>query len=417
MAILHEAMMNCSYATTTDKHRIKPELNRLLRRELRRQGIDDLGVLPPPRAKPVMAVVLDWWNTAHAMFRCYSRLVAACRPHFRMVAVSTYPASTDRDAMALFDDVIEFGNWPYDIPDELRRRLPAIAGLAPDVVYYPAIGIGLTGLFLSNLRLAPLQVATLGHPATPGTRFIDRVLPFPEFHGGDAAFEEELHLLPAGCVSFVPSPAALPEPWPEAPADEESEGRVNIAVSAYLLKLNPLFLGACKAIGDAARTPTRFHFFVGGGRGIAYLAARRAIRQFLPDAVVHPYRHYGAYTSRLARCAMFLSPFPFGNTNGIVDCVRLGIPGVCLFGEQPHAAIDRGMFRIAGLPEDLVAYSTAAYVAAAAGLADDAPRRAALRRELLGRDLDALLGTGRAEGFAETVIEIMGRRLSPGPSP
>ena len=31
---------------------------------------------------------------------------------------------------------------------------------------------------------------------------------------------------------------------------------------------------------------------------------------------------------------MFLSPFPFGNTNGIVDAFTAGLPGVCKTGRE-----------------------------------------------------------------------------------
>ena len=35
---------------------------------------------------------------------------------------------------------------------------------------------------------------------------------------------------------------------------------------------------------------------------------------------------YEDYLAR-ARCDLFLDPFPYGNTNGIVDTVSQGLPG------------------------------------------------------------------------------------------
>jgi predicted O-linked N-acetylglucosamine transferase (SPINDLY family) len=83
---------------------------------------------------------------------------------------------------------------------------------------------------------------------------------------------------------------------------------------------------------------------------------------------VHPELPYDAYTKQLGACDLFLSPFPYGNTNGIIDTVSLALPGVCLDGIEVHAHIDAAMFDRIGLPPDLVADSIDRYVAAACRL-------------------------------------------------
>ncbi|MEZ2352797.1 hypothetical protein [Caballeronia sp. RCC_10] len=47
---------------------------------------------------------------------------------------------------------------------------------------------------------------------------------------------------------------------------------------------------------------------------------------------------------------IFPNPFPFGNTNGIVDAFTAGLPGVCKTGREVFERIDGAMFMRAYMP-------------------------------------------------------------------
>ena len=64
----------------------------------------------------------------------------------------------------------------------------------------------------------------------------------------------------------------------------------------------------------------------------------------VPNAIVHKSAPNAVYMANINDCDMFANPFPFGNTNGIVDTVYCGLPGVCLIGDEVHEHIDKGMF-------------------------------------------------------------------------
>ncbi|MCT6995114.1 cobalt ABC transporter permease, partial [Salmonella enterica subsp. enterica serovar Javiana] len=70
------------------------------------------------------------------------------------------------------------------------------------------------------------------------------------------------------------------------------------------------------------------------------------------------------YQVALNSCELFANPFPFGNTNGLVDTVRQGLPGVCLTGPEVHSHIDEGLFRRLGLPDELIASDRERYIRA-----------------------------------------------------
>ena len=96
---------------------------------------------------------------------------------------------------------------------------------------------------------------------------------------------------------------------------------------------------------------------------------------------------------------MFVNPFPFGNTNGIVDTVRQGLPGVCLTGPEVHTHIDEGLFRRLDLPEWLVAKTVEEYIAAAVRLAENHPLRANLSKKIQQTDPDKALFQGDGQPF------------------
>jgi predicted O-linked N-acetylglucosamine transferase (SPINDLY family) len=80
--------------------------------------------------------------------------------------------------------------------------MQAIVADAPDVLLYPEIGMDPLTYALASLRLAPMQMATWGHPITTGLATIDRFLSAEllEPPDGESHYRETLVRLPgAGC--------------------------------------------------------------------------------------------------------------------------------------------------------------------------------------------------------------------------
>ncbi|CAH2807266.1 MAG: putative accessory processing protein [uncultured Paraburkholderia sp.] len=178
-ALLHNAYMFCSYADTPRCHEIKRDINALVRRKLNQLGFTDLVVKKPAAGKghsrrgkkPLMLVVLEWFSGTHSIYRTHSRTLEAAREHFEVVAFG-FGYATDKTGRAVFDRFIEL-----DKSDYVGESLKAIRDFAeaekPDVLYMPSVGMFVFSVFMSNLRIAPLQIAGLGHPATTHSDKID----------------------------------------------------------------------------------------------------------------------------------------------------------------------------------------------------------------------------------------------------
>lgn len=113
---------------------------------------------------------------------------------------------------------------------------------------------------------------------------------------------------------------------------------------------------------------------------------------------------------RISACDLFANPFPFGNTNGIVDTVFLGLPGVCLTGDEVHSHIDEGLFRRMNFPEFCIAKTVEEYVEALVRLVSDGELRQALASELKATRPDRVLYTGAPEKFAHIFTQLVEER-------
>ncbi|MFM0752778.1 glycosyl transferase family 1 [Paraburkholderia strydomiana] len=414
-ALLHNAYMFCSYAETPRRHEIKRDINVLVRRKLTQLGLTDLTA-PPRKAnaanpktpknakhrkKPLMMVVLEWFGGAHSIYRTHSRTIEAARKHFEVVGFG-FGYAIDDIGRAVFDRFIELQDPEY-IGECLRTIRDFAEREKPDVLYMPSVGMFVVTVFMSNLRVAPLQIAGLGHPATTHSDKIDYVSVEEDYVGDPACFSERLMKLPKDGQPYRPS-VALPEISARIPPARET---LEVVITASAMKLNPGFLAACREIGARAATPVEFHFMSGVPAGLALDQMREVIGRAVPGAVVHEFCQYADYLERVNRSDLFLSPFPFGNTNGIVDALTLGLPGVCKRGPEVFERIDGALFERVGMPPWTTADNVEGYIAAAVRMIDGHDERTALRQRLIDTRAVERCFEGRPEAFAESALALM----------
>ncbi|SAK83023.1 TPR repeat-containing protein [Caballeronia pedi] len=405
---LLELYMHCTYAEIEHRHAIKRSINKLVRKALASSGLADLNPdLTAPqrasRARPLMLVVLEAFTDGHSIMRTHSRTLLAARAHFDIVAMCRADAigTLGRE---VFTRVI-------DLPDDLGfvGELTAIREFAeaecPDVLYMPSVGMSLLSIFVSNMRLAPLQIAGLGHPATTHSECIDYVSVEDDYVGDPACFSEALLRLPKDGQPYRPS--ALMEAI--APRKKKVAGRVNIGIAASLMKLSPSFLEACRQISARSKAPVHFHFLTSGGNAVTLLHLAKVAGQAMvkKNGTVMPTQSYMDYVNYLNDMDMFLSPFPFGNTNGIVDAFSVGLPGICKTGREVFERIDGAMFMRAYMPGWMVAETAEEYIEAAVRLANNHDERESLRRYMLEKNVVQRFFEGRPEVFGEMVLDLV----------
>lgn len=404
-AVLHDVVMHCSYADLPAKHLIKKHINRLIAGSLSAAPLAAQlpFPLPPRRDKPVLAIVLEWFTCQHSIYRTHSTTMRALRRHFHVVGLAQ-SGTTDDITRGVFDEFVEVPAQTA-VPDMVSR----LGTLLPDVVYYPSVGMFPLTIYLTNLRLAPLQLMALGHPATTYSDCIDGVLVEEDYLGDPACFSERVFPLARDALPYLPPEHTRRLLTPRAPfAGRVAAARpfqlpVRVAVCASVMKINPGFLNTLADVTRRSRVPVQFCFYLGMSQGLTQDYMRQSIHAVLPDAEVNAHMAVQDYQQALNSCELFVNPFPFGNTNGLVDTVRQGLPGVCMTGPEVHTHIDEGLFRRLGLPEELIATDTESYIRAVLLLAEDTEYREFLQQRLRDNDPESVLFEGHPEKFAEVV--------------
>jgi predicted O-linked N-acetylglucosamine transferase (SPINDLY family) len=257
---------------------------------------------------------------------------------------------------------------------------------------------------LASLRLAPVQCASFGHAASTMSSAIDYMVLPEDFAGSTECYSEQVVALPKRAMPFVPRKVPQAgQPLPPHPAGAP----LRVAIPASTMKLNPRFFNTLAQISERAKTPVEFRFFPLAATGLPYLELKRVLAQRLPGSRAFKEAPHDAYIEALRQCDMFLSPFPYGNTNSIVDALQVGLPGVCLDGPEPHAHIDAGLFARVGFPQENVATSIEDYILAATKLIDNVQWRSECRDIAVNCDLDRAFFEGDPRLFCEALARLV----------
>lgn len=343
--------MLSSYSTAENKHHIKKELNAWFERYLKAKNIAPKKIATDRQThtKPTLVMVAESFKSRHAMYRWFSPVIKQMKQDYRMVLLAL-PDDVDEQAKELFDQFIE-------VPPKELDLQPVLDACQPDIVYFPSVGMRSWSIALANLRWAPLQIMSLGHPASSFSNHIDACLCGDRLFGGQQYFSENVIILDTeiGNNSANHDGIELPEKA-ELPNDI-----AYIAVPCHVMKLNFMFIAALKEIERLSEKPVRFTFFPNEA-GAAHVSITHRLQSFFPGAIVARRANYDQYLKLLNQHHLALSPFPFGNASSIIDCLLLNLPIIGLNGGEPHSRSDYTVLGAFGLNEYLVADSVENYV-------------------------------------------------------
>jgi predicted O-linked N-acetylglucosamine transferase (SPINDLY family) len=267
-----------------------------------------------------------------------------------------------------------------------------------------------SGLVALRHRPAPIQASWLGYPATTGLRTIDYritdawVDPAPS---AEAEYLETVLRLPRTAWCF---------PFGELPPPVERVGAVRFGSVNRAAKVSDDTLAAWAAVLSGAPGTT----LAIKGRGFGSRFARARVEEAMRRADVDLGRveisgwtndvqdHFRAYGD----LDVVLDTSPYAGTTTTCEALGSGVPVVTLAGDAHVSRVGVSLLSQVGL-EDLVATSWSDYVERAIKLANDAPRRAELRRTLRATCEASPLGD--AEGFARDFGDAVDSMWEKGP--
>lgn len=302
------------------------------------------------------------------------------------------------------------------IPSDACRLAAAVRERAPDVIVYLDVGMSPLDALLTNLRLAPVQIAAWGHPVTSGSRFIDAYLSCAEMEPSDATahYNEELVLLPGIGVDYAPVLASSHLDRAAFRLSTEAHlyvcpqslFKIHPATDALFLDIleqdasaNLLFFAApAKAQTDAfvARITTRMR-----ERGIAMRSQVKLV----------PHVSRERFAALLKCCDVMLDPLHWSGGNTALDALSVGLPIVTLPGGEMRGRQSAAMLRIVGV-EELVATDTRDFVTKALRLANDRAYRAAISARIARGSSRLFHRHDAVEAFADAIQRVHRRRAA-----
>ncbi|MDP8184823.1 UDP-glucose:protein N-beta-glucosyltransferase [Phocoenobacter skyensis] len=396
-----DVYMHCSYDMAKNKHDIKGAINEVMRNFLERIGWEDRNIkqIEKTNNKPVMVVLLEHFHAFHSIYRTHSTSLIAAKQHFHIIGLGY--EKVDAVGRAVFDEFHVLNQ------NTLLKQLDKIKQICEEhqaaIFYMPSIGMEKLTILTSNTRMAPIQAIALGHPATTHSKFIEYVVVEDDYVGSEDCFSETLIRLPKDALPYVPSSLA---PEKVDYILNENPEVVNIGIATTGMKLNYHFLETLQTILERSKVKIHFHFAFGIVSGVNTPYVERFIKSYLGNnATMYFYAPYTQYLENLRHCDMMINPFPFGNTNGIIDMVTLGLVGVCKTGNEVHEHIDEGLFKRLGLPDWLVTHTIEEYIDCTLRLAENHQERLNLRRKIIEQNGLNTLFTGNALALGKVFLD------------
>jgi len=268
---------------------------------------------------------------------------------------------------------------------DLRHWVQAIIDQQLDVLIYPEIGMDPATLQLASMRLAPVQVASWGHPETTGLPTIDYYLSAEDLEPADAQENYSERLVP------LPHLGCFYEPLRTEPIAPDLE-RMGIDADLPLLlcpgmpfKYAPEFDWVLAEIASQAG-PCQLVFFVPETASLAEKLRLRLERAFAlrgldfnAFGVFIPWQNGPAFDGLMKRADLYLDTIGFSGFNTAMQAVESGVPIVTREGRFMRGRLASGILKRMGLQE-LVARSDREYVQLALKLLKDDDYRESVRR-------------------------------------
>ena len=288
-------------------------------------------------------------------------------------------------------------------PKPLKTWMEDIATDPPDVLLYPEVGMDPTSCALAALRLAPVQIASWGHPVTTGLPTIDYYVSGTLLEGphADEHYRERLVRLPGTGVCTDAS-SLHAESWdaPNAPRDV-----VRFAICQQPMKFDP---ADDELLARIAAKTGRCEFWLASPVNLPWAATRlhhRLAAAFV-GAGLDPHAHLRVvrwlprekFLGFLDAMDVFLDCPAFSGYTTAWQAVHRGVPVVTLEGRFLRQRLAAGLLRQIGLNEGIVE-SRAGYIETAVRFANRSRETKARR---VSRDLMSA-ASAKADGNLNAV--------------
>lgn len=359
------AYMFTTYSNSVGKDDIKATINKLISNTIKRYNShDEITTSKKSFSEKLrLLIVHEKFAHNHVMVRCFLDVLNSLNTDIEVIHVSCEDQFVQDSNDKIPTTASCKGNF--------RTAINIVKEGDPDIILYPSLGMHPIAIMLSGLRLAPLQLQLFGHPSPSFSKEIDgsflNSLNFLS-HGPEKCTQKMAF---KGGVEIETETGVYGFSRQHQPISDVN-GKTNICINGKTMKLSPAFMEFLSKI--LWPDNIQMNFFP-AEQGCDFIKTENLIRQFFPSCIVHPLAHYSEYLVNLSTQDLAICPFPFGNTNGIVDSIKIGLPTFALRGKDICSSGEMELLITAGLEEFLFDTEHKMNVAIAKFLSEDEYKR------------------------------------------
>lgn len=341
-------------------------------------------------AVPEVALLSKNWQREKAVQKCIGAFIQGLKGKVNLSLINFGNRRTP-DTGKLFKKIFTLKN---------KNGFPDYGPIVKnnfDLVIFTDVGLNTESLILSNLKIAPVQIAMYGHPVSTAADTMDYFVvgALSETAEIDLHYTERTLLIQGTGMNSV-------KPKMKRPTFVEKRGglaqeRVNIYLTATLAKINPVIRRCWKEIQGMARGKAVFHLLPGTAAMQEVSVVQQDLQEMMGEENIVIYRNleFANYMNVVQRCDFGLGSFHYGDYNRIVEALWVGTPIISVRGKCGYQNTGVAALTALGFPE-LIAENLSAYVDKALGLINSRRTRTRLQRKVLETDLTGCLINNRS---------------------
>ena len=257
-----------------------------------------------------------------------------------------------------------------------------------DVLIYPEVGMDPLTCKLANLRLAPIQAASWGHPDTTGLPTIDFYISAKDFeptHADDHYSEKLISLPNLGCCYSARNINSIAPDLPSLGIDASAPILICPGTPfKYAPEYDQIF------VSIAQRLPKcQFVFFESPEKPLSLAFSERLSKAFEHENMnafdylrFIPWQKTEAFYGLMQKADVFLDTIGFSGFNTAIQAIECGLPIITREGLFLRGRLASGILRRMGVTE-LITSNEAEYVNLVVRLVQDRDYRNAVQEKII----------------------------------
>ena len=339
-----------------------------------------------PARDSIAIVTSKWWPNTAVYKSCFP-LIDRLRDRYRMTLIHTGQSPVSDLAKEYFDRV-ETVKFQHKEDKSYELTTSTIMENDFQLAYFLDIGMTDESVWLSNLRLAPIQVTGHGHPVSTFGSEIDYFVMGEEtdkLEDLDKNYSETPIVLPGlGCAPV----------WPMYKRQNLTRKQDHVLANCVWGpdKYNHT---AIRMLQEIASKAEKIHFNIFASRGVhrynAFLPFKAEMQHLFPGcATIQAEKEYMEYMEESEYGDFAINSWPFGGYNTIIEALYLGKPVVTLEGDRFYNMAASALLRRVGL-ENLITTTAPEFIELCARMANDPDYLAEQTEKLAAVDLGKAL--------------------------